>query len=156
MSLQERLLAAAARARAFVDRHQDALVLVGFLILAVMVFVGLLRISGREARQAERVVVDAAAQIATTTVEKADALGAVAGESHERIGKIEDRTRRAVARVREAGAKPPQLAAPAGDGLDPVDRAFYGGVCASPYYRTGPVCDGRGERHEGGDPGRGP
>jgi hypothetical protein len=129
----------------FAQEHRAALIAGG---IAAVAFVLLLSLShcDRDRKAVEAVQSNVGAAVATTTLDEGAAIHAVTQETHGQIGKIQDRTRRSVARVREAAASTPVGAPAAHGGGDAVERAFFDGVCGSPLYAADEACRGYGGR----------
>jgi hypothetical protein len=128
--------------RAFLRDHLTAVVGGAICVLALVALLSLSRCDHPDP-PAKTVQADVGAQVATTQIHEAAAIGAATEETREQITTIQSRTRRAVARVRAAAPRPVVAAAPV-HGVDPVERAFFDGVCGSAFYVADPAC--RGDR----------
>src|SRR5262245_9020175 len=103
-----------------------ALLIGGLCVISACVLLSL-RACDRDRKAGEEMRAQVGAQVVTTQIEEAEAIATVTEEARGQITTIQDRTRRDVARVREAGARAPVVPAPGDGGPDPVERAFFDG-----------------------------
>jgi hypothetical protein len=123
----------------------DHAVLVATILTGIIaiVLLGSLSRCDRDRDAAKTVQADVGAQVATTQIHEAAAVGAATEEARDQITHIQSRTRRAVDRVRAAAPAPAVGPSPV-YGVDPVERAFFDGVCSSTFYVASPACRGDG------------